>query len=169
MGQRDWLAWGLFRTYKTASLTRVHRLTASKKEKLGNWAWKSWAAGISEQCVTSRTFTLDRQTPCFKGKSPGVPCGCIPQLRLSMSGRLPPALWGVRGQSFESGHWHNAPGPGQEHLPGRTELQVEPSAKPVTETGNGPASPWGSTDLVPIKETTEITAITYLILRNIHS
>ncbi len=68
-----------------------------------------------------------------------------------MNGRLPPALWEARGRRFGSGRWRSAPGPGQEPLPGRTEPRAGPSAKPVIETGNGPASPWGSTDPAPGK------------------
>lgn len=58
-----------------------------------------------------------------------------------MSERLLLVLLEAQGQSFGSGSWRNALGPGQEPLPGRTGPRAEPSAELVTETGNGPASP----------------------------
>lgn len=89
------------------------------------------------QLFTDKSHISEAQTR----KTPGAPCVCIPELHLSMSERLPPALLEVQGRSFGSGHWRNAPGPEQEPLPGRTEPQAGPSAMPVIETGNGPASP----------------------------
>lgn len=108
---------------------------------------------ISKECGTRQLFT--KTNPIFPsprpGSVPGAPCGCIPGLHLSMSARLPPALWEARGRSFGSGRWRSAPGPGQEPLPGRTGPQAGPSVKPVIETGNGPALPWGSIDPAPGK------------------
>lgn len=64
MSQQDWLAWGLFRTYKTASLTRVHRLTAQRRgnRKLSLEiinGWHFWA-----MCNKS-AFHLRQTNPIF--------------------------------------------------------------------------------------------------------
>lgn len=109
-------------------------------------------------------FHLTQTNPIFPRPRPGRVLGhvngYIPQLHLSRSGRLLPALWGARARSYGSGRCCNVPAPEPEPRLGRTAPQAAPSARPATETGNGPASPWGSIDPVPGKDTAEITVQT---------
>lgn len=78
-----------------------------------------------------------------------------------MSGMLRPVLWVLQVRSSGSRHWRSVPGHEQELLPDRTVPQAGPSATPVTETGNGPASLWKNTDPAPGKR--EISVTTYFI------
>lgn len=81
------------------------------QNSLSHMGWVVWKgsehniAGSQTNCKSSK-FSLEiingshfsgmfhltkRQTPYLQGPNEEAPCGCIPELHLSMSGRLPPA------------------------------------------------------------------------------
>lgn len=125
-----------------------------------------------EQLVVVSNIQMPNRTFQWRG----VTRVCLPELRLSRSARLPPAPPGAPGRSSVSGRWRSAPGPAQEPPPGTTEPRAGPSAEPGTETGNGPASPWGSTDPRPekrrvgcMKRERELWTRVFLFILCIHS